>query len=180
MKSILIISLSLCLMMCKSSSITPEPVSTGSPSLTRLKEYLVFGNVAIGWGCRSSQLYMIADGKLYADTTNAFCVARNAQKPYVFSGYLLPDAEYQKAKTMITDLPTGFFTSATRTFGCPGCADGGMLYLAYKKEGIIDGFWEVDDAVYTRTTDTVNTPFLPYVNTYGKIAYKVLGGLKVK
>jgi hypothetical protein len=178
MKNLLLIAFSFCLLMCKSASVTPE--TTLSPALSSLKEYLIFGNVAIGWGCRGSQMYMLADGKLYADTLNAYCAAFKAQKPYVFSGYQLPDTEYQKAKNMLSGLPTGFLTSSQKTFGCPGCADGGMLYLAYKKEGLIENDWKIDDAVYWRSTDTANMPFPPYVDSYGKTAYQVLQILKTK
>ena len=162
---------------CKDGLSTNEPQS---PDTSTLKEYLVFGNVAVGWGCRTSRLFMIANGQLYADTSNAYCEAFRAQKPYIFKGYLLPETEYQKAKAMLTELPTGFFTSAQKVFGCPGCADGGMLYLSYKKEGIIDANWQVDDAVYYRETDTNNKPFPPYVANYGKLAFQVFGKVKVK
>ena len=140
-------------------------------------DYLVFGQVGLGWGCRVSALFMISERKLYADTTNNFC---KDQENYRFSGYQLSDNEYNKVKDLIAQFPAELSKEGTKTFGCPGCADGGMLFLQRKDKGQEVKSWRIDETIFYRDTDVTNKPFPAYLLPYGKAFGKVLPEIKYK
>jgi hypothetical protein len=140
-----------------------------------LENYIVFANVGLGWGCRSSVIYMVADGKIYADTSKTFC---KDQENYVFSGYQLAESEYNKVKSVMAEFPNELSKEESKTFGCPGCADGGMLFLQYKEKGQNVKNWRIDDAVFYRETDVVNQPFPTYLSKFGQSLGKVITLIK--
>ena len=139
--------------------------------------YLVFGQVGLGWGCRVSALYKIADGKLYADTSKVFC---KNQENYQFSGYQLPDNEYNKVKNLITQFPTELSKEGSKTFGCPGCADGGMLFIQRKEKGKELQSWRIDDNIFFSKNSVTNEPFPDYLYNYVKDFGKLFNDLKYK
>jgi hypothetical protein len=160
-------------MACQKESI----VSSESVTKPLSDDYLVFGQVGLGWGCRVSALFLISDGKLYADTTNNFC---KDQDNYRFSGYQLPDNEYNKVKDLIAQFPTELSKEGTKTFGCPGCADGGMLFLQRKEKGQEVKSWRIDETIFYRDTDVTNNPFPAYLLPYGKAFGKIIPDIKYK
>jgi hypothetical protein len=141
------------------------------------EEYLVFGHVGLGWGCRALPMYMIADGKLFADTSNVFC---KDQEKYKFSGFQLSDNEYNKVKNLFTQFPSELSKEGSKTFGCPGCADGGMLFIQRKEKGKELQTWRIDDAIFYRDTDVTNNQFPAYLLPYGKAFGKVIPEIKYK
>jgi hypothetical protein len=147
---------------------TPKPLTD---------DYLVFGQVSLGWGCRASAIYKIADGKLYADTSNVFC---KNQENYLFSGYQLSDNEYNKVKNLIAQFPTELSIEGSKAFGCPGCADGGMLFIQRKEKGKELQSWRIDDNVFYQNKDVIGKDFPIYLADYGKIIGKLLPTLKYK
>ncbi len=160
------------MMACQNKSFrgddTPKPLPD---------DYLIFGQVGIGWGCRASVMYMIADGKLYADTSNVLC---KSQGNYDFPGYQLSDNEYNKVKNLIAQFPTELSKEGSKTFGCPGCADGGMLYLQLKQQGKELQSWRIDDNIFYQNKDVNGKDFPLYLSDYGKIIGKLLQTLKYK
>jgi hypothetical protein len=157
-------------MACQKEEIDPSinPVSEG---------YLVFGQVGLGWGCRASVMYMITDGNLFADTSNVFC---KNQGEYSFSGYLLPKSEYDKAKNLISQFPTELSKEGGKTFGCPGCADGGMLYIQRFKRGEKTQSWRIDETIFYSNNDVTGKPFPSYLLPYGKAFGKIIPEIKYK
>ena len=149
--------------------------SSQKVSVESLDNYVVFGYVGLGWGCRSSVIYMVSNNKIYADTSKVFC---KDQENYTFTGYQLPESEYNKVKDVITTFPAELTKEESKTFGCPGCADGGMLYLQYKKKGESLKTWRIDDAVFYRDSDVLNNPFPTYLAKYGQSLGKVITSLK--
>ncbi|MEA5260182.1 hypothetical protein VB264_20455 [Arcicella aquatica] len=151
----------------------PENVSA-----EKLDDYLVFSHVGLGWGCRASVIYMVTNsGKVYADTSGNFC---KDQEKYSFVGYQLPDSEYAKVKNVITEFPADLANQASTTFGCPGCADGGMLLIQRKEKGKAIKTWRVDDSVFYRETDVNNQTFPTYLSKYGKILGPAYTSIKYK
>jgi hypothetical protein len=161
------------MMACQKEDINAAESATNS--LT--DDYLVFGQVGLGWGCRASAIYKIADGKLYADTSNVFC---KNQENYIFSGYQLSDNEYNKVKNLISQFPTELSKEGSKTFGCPGCADGGMLFIQRKEKGKELQSWRIDETIFYRDTDVTNNPFPAYLLPYGKAFGKVIPEIKYK
>lgn len=151
--------------------------SSQKVSAKALEDYLVFGQVGLGWGCRASAIYMINEGKLYADTSNVFC---KDQEQYQFSGFKLPDSEYEKVKTILNEYPTELSSLESRTFGCPGCADGGMLFLQRKEKGKAVKSWRIDDSIFYRETDVTNQPFPKYLSVFGQKLGTLYTSIKVK
>jgi hypothetical protein len=155
-----------------------EEINLTDPTInTTPDDYLVFGQVGLGWGCRASAMYMIANGKLYADTSNVFC--KNQEK-YSFSGYQLSDNEYNKVKNLVSQFPTELSNQGSKTFGCPGCADGGMLYIQRKEKGKEVKSWRIDETIFYRDTDVTNNPFPAYLLPYGKTFGKIIPEIKYK
>lgn len=158
---------------CQKQNINTAESTTNS----LFDDYLVFGHVGLGWGCRVSAMYMISNGKLYADTTNSFC---KNQDNYVFSGYQLSDNEYTKVKNLTAQFPAELSKEGTKTFGCPGCADGGMLFLQRKEKGQELKSWRIDDTIFYQDIDVTNNPFPTYLLAYGKAFGKVIPEIKYK
>lgn len=161
---------------CQKNSVEPV-VSTQNISAESLDDYLVFGYVRLGWGCNTSALYLISNEKLYADTSKAFC---KNQETYQFSGYQLSDNEYDKAKTVLQTFPTELSKEDSKTFGCPGCADGGMLFIQRKEKGKPLKTYRIDDAIFNRNTSTTNEPFPEYLYNYAKDFGTLISNLKYK
>ncbi|MFC0185177.1 hypothetical protein SAMN04515674_112109 [Pseudarcicella hirudinis] len=167
---------------CRKDTNDTEPIGKKENSSARidasqLDEYLVFGYVGLGWGCGTEALYLINGNKLYVDTTGAYCQKGNE---YVFNGVQLPDSQYVKAKGMVEFFPEAMRSVSGTTFGCPGCADGGMLFLQLKQKGVALKSWRVDDSVFYRGTDVLNNAFPEYLPKYGLIAFNVIQSLKNK
>ena len=156
----------------KENTITAEPTKN---SLT--DDYLIFGKVGLGRRCIVSAMYMITDGKLYADTSNIFC---KNQDSYLFSGYQLPDSEFNKAKSLIAQLPIELSKEGSKTFGCPGCTDGGMLFIQRQEKGKELQSWRIDETIFYRDTDVTNNPFPAYLLPYGKAFGKIIPEIKYK
>ncbi len=151
--------------------------STQNINAESLDDYIVFGYVGLGWGCRTNVLYMISNGKLYADTSKAFC---KNQENYRFSGFQLPDNEYNKAKTILQTFPNELSKEDSKTFGCPGCADGGMLFIQRKEKEKLLKTYRIDDAIFNRSTSTTNEPFPAYLYNYAKDFGTLINDLKYK
>lgn len=152
-----------------------DDVNIAESSLTSTNDYLVFGYVGLGWGCRANVIYKIENGKLYADTSKIFC---KDQENYQFSGYQLPDSEYQKAKVFVNNFPAELAKESSKTFGCPGCADGGMFFIQLKVSGQAIKTWRIDDAVFRSDNDVTNQPFPPYLAKYGQAVGNVFSEIK--
>ncbi len=140
-------------------------------------EYLVFGYIGIGWKCKVLAIHMIADGKLYTDTSNVYC---KDQEKYSFSGYQLSDNEYNKVKNLVAQFPAELLKEGTKTFGCPGCADGGMLYIQRKEKGKDVQTWRIDDSIFYRDTDVNNDKFPAYLLLYGRALGKGMAEIKYR
>ncbi|WP_044172459.1 hypothetical protein [Flectobacillus major] len=111
--------------------------------------YIVFGRVGVGWGCRTPVLYMLANNKLYADSSGSYC---QQHEKYQFKGYLLPDAEATKAAKIISQINTVIAKeqndgNSIQTVGCPGCTDGGMLLVQVKEKNKALKNWRLDDMI---------------------------------
>ena len=155
-----------------------EPIDlTQNITIGNFDDYVVFGYVGIGWGCRTNVIYLISDGKLYADTSKIFC---KTQDKYQFSGYQLPDNEYNKAAIVFQTLPVELSKQDSKTFGCPGCADGGMLFMQRKEKGKTLKSWRIDDAIFRSKNDTNNEPFPGYLHNYAKDFSTLINRLKYK
>jgi hypothetical protein len=152
-------------------------VSTQNINAESLDDYIVFGYVGLGWGCRANVLYMISNEKLYADTSKIFC---KNQENYQFSGFQLSDNEYNKSKIVLQTFPTELSKEESKTFGCPGCADGGMLFLQRKEKGKTVKTYRIDDAIFNRNTSTTNEPFPAYLYNYAKDFGTLINSLKYK
>ena len=161
---------------CKKEEIGSS-VSSQTVKAETLDDYLVFGYVGIGWGCKANVLYMIAEGKLYADSSKIFC---KNQENYQFSGFQLSDSEYNKAKMAFTSFPTELSKEDSKTFGCPGCADGGMLFVQRKEKGKSLKSWRIDDAIFRSKNSTTNEPFPGYLHNYAKDFSTLINDLKYK
>lgn len=141
---------------------------------------LIFGKVAIGWGCGNSRLFKLTATKLYADTTNGYCKAYREGQTYFFSGYELPDSEFQKAKNLANGIPANDFSiTEAKTFGCPGCADGGMIYFE-QISGRTTKKIRVDDTVLYKDSGVDGSAIpAPWV-TFARETAKAIDAIKVK
>ncbi len=152
-------------------------VSTQNINAENLDDYIVFGYIGIGWGCRANVLYMISNEKLYADTSKVFC---KSQGNYQFSGFQLSDNEYNKAKVIAQTFPSELLKEESKIFGCPGCADGGMLFIQRKEKGIAMNIYRIDDAIFRSKNSTSNEPFPAYLYNYAKDFGTLINSLKYK
>lgn len=135
-------------------NITPE---------SSISEYLLFGRVGLGWGCNSPAIYKLQDGKLYADTSGIYC---KTKETYTFKGSVLSDAQYQLAKDLSTSFPSDLTSQASQTFGCPGCADGGMIYIQKKASNGTLKTWLIDDSILTPDPAGIDKTFPVYLINY--------------
>jgi hypothetical protein len=173
----LIVSLSILgTIACQKDSVEPL-VSTQNINAESLDDYVVFGYVGLGWGCRANVLYMISNEKLYADTSKVFC---KNQENYPFSGFQLPDNEHSKAKIILQTFPTELSNEESKTFGCPGCADGGMLFIQRKEKGKAIKMYRIDDAIFRSKNSVTNEPFPAYLYNYAKDFGTLINSLKYK
>ena len=161
---------------CKKEEIDSS-ISTQTVKAETLDDYLVFGYVGIGWGCKANVLYMISDGRLYADSSKVFC---KNQENYQFSGFQLSDNEYNKVKIAFASFPTALSKEDSKTFGCPGCADGGMLFIQRKEKGKTVKSWRIDDAIFRSKNSITNEPFPEYLYNYAKDFSVLINSLKYK
>ncbi|MES2517008.1 MAG: hypothetical protein V4585_02800 [Bacteroidota bacterium] len=152
-----------------------DDVNIADSTLETSTNYLVFGYVGLGRVCGANVIYKIENGKLYADTSKIFC---KNQENYSFSGYQLPESEYNKAKVFVTNFPVELANEKSKTFGCPGCADGGMLFIQLKTKGQELKTWRIDDAVFRSENDTVNQPFPKYLSVYGQKIGEIISEIK--
>jgi hypothetical protein len=151
--------------------------STKVISTENLDNYVVFGYVGLGWGCRANVIYMIAEGKLYADSSKVFC---KNQENYQFSGYQLSDNEYNKAKSVLLNFPSELANQDSQTFGCLGCADGGMILIQRKEKGKSLKTYRIDDAILRGRNSTTNEPFPDYLYNYAKDFGTLINNLNYK
>jgi hypothetical protein len=161
---------------CQKNSVYPT-TSTQNINVESLDDYIVFGYVGLGWGCRANVIYMISNEKLYADTTRIFC---KNQENYQFSGFQLSDNEYNKSKIVLQTFPTELSKEESKTFGCPGCADGGMLFIQRKEKGKTVKTYRIDDNIFIRSASTTNEPFPTFLYNYVKDFGTLIGSLKYK
>jgi len=154
------------------------PKSSEDVSAEKLDNYLVFSHVGLGWGCRASVIYMVTNsGRVYADTSGNFC---KDQEKYSFVGYQLPDSEYAKVKNLLTGFPVDLANQQGKTYGCPGCADGGMLLIQRKEKGKTIKTWRIDDNIFYSETDVIGQKFPSYLSNYGKTLGTAFTSLKFK
>jgi hypothetical protein len=161
---------------CQKNTVSPT-TSTQNISAESLDDYIFFGYVGLGWGCRANVLYMISNEKLYADTSKVFC---KNQDNYQFSGFQLPDSEYNKSKIISTTFPAELSIEESKTFGCPGCADGGMLFIQRKEKGKTLKTYRIDDAIFRSRNSTTNEPFPAYLYNYAKDFGTLINSLNYK
>lgn len=152
-----------------------DDINIVESTLATSSDYLVFGYVGLGRICGADVIYKIENGKLYADTSKVFC---KDQENYQFSGYQLPDSEYQKAKVFVSSFPAELAKESSKTFGCPGCADGGMFFIQLKVSGQEIKTWRIDDAVFRSDNDVTNQPFPTYLAKYGQTVADVFSQIK--
>lgn len=84
-----------------------------------------------------SKIFLIQDGKLYPDAMGRF------QNPPLFNAIPLSDELYQKALPARDQFPQTLLTNADESFGCPGCVDQGILYIAKEVDGEMV-YWHLD------------------------------------
>ncbi len=156
-------------------SCNKNEINIAESTLLSTNDYLVFGYVGLGRICGANVIYKIENGKLYADTSKIFC---KDQENYQFSGYQLPDSEYNKAKIFVSNFPTELAKETSKTFGCPGCADGGMFFIQLKVSGQKIKTWRIDDAVFRSDKDVTNQPFPAYLAKYGQAVSNVFLEIK--
>jgi hypothetical protein len=161
---------------CQKESVEAS-ISTQNINVESLDDYIVFGYVGLGWGCRANVLYMISNEKLYADTSKVFC---KNQENYQFSGFQLPGSEYDRAKSVFQTFPTELSNEESKTFGCPGCADGGMLFIQRKEKGKVVKTYRIDDAIFRSKNSVTNEPFPAYLYNYAKDFGTLINDLKYK
>jgi hypothetical protein len=152
-----------------------DEINIAESTLVTANDYLVFGYVGLGRVCGADVIYKIENGKLYADTSKIFC---KSQDNYQFSGYQLPDSEYNKAKVFVSNFPAELAKETSKTFGCPGCADGGMFFIQLKTGGQEIKTWRIDDAVFRSDNDVTNQPFPAYLAKYGQAVSNVFSEIK--
>jgi len=145
------------------TEISDESISPDSST----SDYLLVGKVGLGWGC-SAVRYKLQDGKLYADTSSSYCKNRET---YVFKGYQLSDAQYQRMKDLPTSFPNELNSLPSQTFGCPGCADGGMLFIQKKTSGGVTKTWLIDDSILTSDPAGIDKTFPDYLINYAAHVY---------
>ena len=92
----------------------------------------------------------------------------------------MPDNEYNKAKTVLQTFPSELSIEDSKTYGCPGCADGGMLFIQRKEKGKTVKTYRIDDAIFNRNTSTANEPFPAYLYNYAKDFGTLINDLKYK
>ncbi len=161
--SLLLITLfSACNTDISEDNVTPESSTS---------EYLLFGRVGLGWGCSSPAIYKLQDGKLYVDTSGTYCKTRET---YTFKGTVLSDAQYQLAKDLSTSFPSDLNSQASQTFGCPGCADGGMIYIQKKASNGTLKTWLIDDSILTPDPAGIDNTFPVYLINYTQKIYTIL------
>lgn len=173
---LIIFLLSLGTIACQKDSIE-KIASTQNVKAESLEDYIVFGYVGLGWGCRTNALYLISNEKLYSDTSKVFC---KNQENYQFSGFQLPDNEYNKAKNILQTFPSELSIEGSKTFGCPGCADGGMLFIQRKEKGKALKTYRIDDAIFRSKNSVSNEPFPEYLYNYAKDFGTLISDLKYK
>ncbi|MDN5200173.1 hypothetical protein QQ008_02345 [Fulvivirgaceae bacterium BMA10] len=109
-----------------------------SPEKESKIDMLIFGKYAGFCMGNCTRLFKIEGNKLFADD-----VDRGVPDEVPFQSNPLSDAQYQKAKELISNFPTSLITSSEKTFGCPDCADQGGFYIEVKYDGKIHK-WNVD------------------------------------
>lgn len=120
---------------------------------------------------------MISNGKLYADTSKLFC---KNQETYQFSGFQLPDNKYNKAKIVFQTFPNELSKEDSKTFGCPRCADGGMLFIQRKEKGKTVKTYRIDDAIIRSNNSVTTEPFPKYLYNCAKDFGTLINNLKYK
>jgi hypothetical protein len=164
------------LMACTKSEVDSTKINA-TINAESMDEYLVFGQVGLGWGCRVPVIYLLTNDKLYADTSRSFC---KNQEEYVFVGYQLPASEHDKLKGLFTTYPTELRNLETKTIGCPGCADGGMLLIQQKFIGKKQQTFRIDDNIFYRETDVTGQQFPVFLVNYGKAIGSLLTEINYK
>jgi hypothetical protein len=95
------------------------------------KGYFNFG-VYSEWPGSALYLFKIEDEKIYRDSMTTF----NPFYPPVFESAPMHDSVYQFAKTLPDSLPGYLSSSIDSVYGCPGCSDGLIIYVAVKNSSI--------------------------------------------
>ncbi len=104
-------------------------------------DYFVFGHF---YGeCQGEQcieIFKVTPDKLQEDSKDHY---PNRTDFYIGEYKDLSTLKYQKAKDLVTLLPDSLLLKPNQEFGCADCADGGGLYIEYKK-GDLHNFWIID------------------------------------
>jgi hypothetical protein len=108
-------------------------------------EYYVIGK-AYGM-CQGdcATFYSIKQGNAYADDMTRFYRTENELK---FKSSPMAADKYKKIKALSGKIPQYLIDHPNQTFGCPDCADQGLIYIETKINGVIK-HWMID----TRTAD---------------------------
>ena len=123
---------------------------------TDADQYLIFGHYygeCFGEAC--VETFKLTHTALYEDTNDPYA----GNGPFNFEK--LPDSQYVSAKHMFKQIPNELLEQPDSTFGCPDCADGGGLYIEYKKNNFI-GKWRIDQ--YEGHVPAFLHPFIQEVN----------------
>ncbi len=100
-------------------------------------DVFIFGYFNDFCGGNCTQIFLIQNGKLYPDAMDRF------KSPPVFSAIPLSDELYSKALPAIEQFPQSLLTEVNTGFGCPGCVDQGILYVAKEIDGKLV-YWHLD------------------------------------
>jgi hypothetical protein len=88
-----------------------------------------------------SNLYMVANGKAYADDDSIF-----NQYSLHFKSSSLDQDKYTLAQALENSLPNYLMQHPNTRFGCPGCVDQPSIYVEYNRNGKTS-WWILDTQV---------------------------------
>ncbi len=92
-------------------------------------EYFIFGENYGLCGGDCAFLYKLEDGKLYADEVDRLF---NDTNTLTFADEPLAPASYTLGVALQESLPDQLVDNPEDTYGCPDCADQGLIYLEWK------------------------------------------------
>ena len=101
------------------------------------EDYLIFGHFygfCVGENC--IEIFKLTNNTLYEDSNDNYGI-----NPLNFEP--LESTKFELVKDLMLFFPEKLLTENGDIIGCPGCADGGGLYIEYSKNGIVK-HWKID------------------------------------
>lgn len=93
-------------------------------------DYLLFGHYfgeCMGEQC--IEMFKLEQNQISEDNKDLYSFT-----PFYDGNFIpLSEQKFDLAKDLINSFPADLLKETTNTFGCPDCADGGGLYIEYKR-----------------------------------------------